>query len=356
MTFLKKLGCAAALAVSVSAAQAAPILNDWVFNPNGGGYHKGQDIGEYLDINGSGFIQLKATSATSFTFTEHAVFNLSQADSNGKLFPLNYTGGNISAVLVAYGTGTYGKDFTFTGGTIRMYQNPVTGQYGSTAGYYGANLGNLIASFDVLMGGGGNVDAKGSPLSNGQVSVFASAQPGMLAAGYFFDRQGNDLSRFAVDAFAFTNASTTSRPGSRLVQRSGLRPGRLQGSRLRQGQLQERRRRPLLHRRQRPVQDRQRSAGARFGRAVRRRPARRGRGSSPSRTLIMAARRSSARPVASKQEKAAERRLFHSAAGRARAPPPVRISVPAWRAGWVRPRCARSVAPGRAPLPGSCRG
>lgn len=217
MTFLKKLGCAAAFAVATSTAQAAPILNNWVFNPNGGGFAKGQTIGEYLDINGNGFIQIKATGATSFSFTEHAVFNLAQADGNGKLFPLNYAGGNISAVMEAHGTGSFGKDFSFTGGTIRMYQNPKNGQYGSTTGIYGANLGNMIAEFNVLVGGGGNVDAKGSPVKNGQVSVFAEALPGMLAAGYFFDSHGNDLSKHKVESFAFTNANTIAKPGSRLV-------------------------------------------------------------------------------------------------------------------------------------------
>ncbi len=217
MKLLKKLACTAAVAMSMGAAQAAPVLNDWVFNPTGDGYESGQVINEYLDVNGNAFINLTPTGDTSFTFTEHAVFNISQADSNGVLFPLAYPGGNISAVFEATGTGNFSGAFTFSGGTIRMYQNPVNGQYGSANGIYGANLGNLIASFDVLAGGGGLVDASGSPTTNGQVSVFARAEAGALAPGYFFLDGGEDLSGSAVLAFAFTNANTVGDPTDRLV-------------------------------------------------------------------------------------------------------------------------------------------
>jgi hypothetical protein len=134
------------------------------------------------------------------------------------LFPVNYAGGNISATLEAVGTGSFGGSFSFTSGTIKMYQNPTNGQYGSTLGYYGANLGNLIATFSVLAGGGGKVDGKGNPTDNGQVSVFAQALPGQLAAGYFFDNNGVDMSTLKSTAFAFTNANTVGSPTARLVK------------------------------------------------------------------------------------------------------------------------------------------
>jgi hypothetical protein len=170
-----------------------------------------------LDVNGNAFIDLTATGGTSFSFTEHAVFNISQADSNGILFPIAYPGGNITAVFEATGTGNFSGAFTFAGGTIRMYQNPTDGEYGGTNGVYGANLGNLIASFDILAGGGGLVDANGSPLTNGQVSVFAQASAGALAPGYFFRSNGNDLSGEEILAFAFTNANTVGDPTDTLV-------------------------------------------------------------------------------------------------------------------------------------------
>ena len=195
---------------------AAPVLNDWVFNPSGSGFAGGQTVNEYLDVNGNAFIQLQPTGGTSFSFTETAVFNLPQADSNGQLFGMNFPGGNITATFQATGTGSFGGAFSFTGGTIRLYQNPVGPQYGTALGYYGANLGNMIAEFDV-MGGGGLVDATGSPINNGQVSVFARADAGDLASGYFFKGDGTDLSTESILSFAFTNANTLGRPSRRLV-------------------------------------------------------------------------------------------------------------------------------------------
>ena len=216
MKLLKKLACATAVAMSFAgAANAAQILTDWRFNPNGGGFDNAQVIGEYLDVNGNSFIQLNPTGSNSFSFVEHAVFNITQADSNGQLFPVNFPGGNITATFEGVGNGTFGTgssngSFTFTGGTIRMYQNPENGEYGGTGGIYGANLGNEIAVFNVLAGGGGEVDASGSPIANGQVSVFARATS--MDPGYFFRSNGQDLSMESVMAFAFTNANPMENP------------------------------------------------------------------------------------------------------------------------------------------------
>lgn len=218
MNFLKNLGCAAAVSLAIAGtASAGPVLNDWVFNPNGGGFAAGQTVNEYLDVNGNAFIQIAPTTGNNFSFREHAVFNIVQADSNGSLFPVNYAGGNITATFEAFGTGTFSGGFTFAGGTIRVFQNPTNGQYGSTQGFYGANLGNEIATFTVLPGGGGQVDASGNPISNGQVSVFAKAEKGALDAGYFFNANGKDLSEDALLSFAFTNANTVGAPTSRLI-------------------------------------------------------------------------------------------------------------------------------------------
>lgn len=218
MNFVKKLVCAAAFALGTTgAAIASPVLNNWVFNPNGGGFASGQVVSEYLDINGNAFIQLTATGGTSFSFKETAVFNIVQADSNGKLFPLSFPGGNITATFEALGTGNFGSTFTFSSGTVRMYHNRVSAEYGTSNGYYGANLGEMIAEFDVL-GGGGQVDATGVPIRNGQVSVFAQAAPGKLDAGYFFNANGKDLSTESILSFAFTNANTLASPERLLVQ------------------------------------------------------------------------------------------------------------------------------------------
>jgi len=219
MKFLKKLTCAAAVAMSMaSAAHAGPVLEDWVFNPNGGGYEAGRQVDEYLDVNGNAFIQINPTGGNSFNFTEHAVFNIVQADGKGGfLFPVQYTGGNITATFEATGTGNFSGAFSFTGGTIRMYQNPVGGQYAGTEGIYGADRGNLIAEFNVLAGGGGLVDASGDPTNNGQVTVLAKATPGSLAEGYFFRNGGKDLAMESIMSFAFTNANTIANPNGTLV-------------------------------------------------------------------------------------------------------------------------------------------
>jgi hypothetical protein len=218
MKFLKKLACAAAVAMTVAgAANASTVMNDWVFNPTGTGFANGQVVNESLDVNGNAFIQITPTGASSFSFAEHAVFNIVQADSNGQLFPVNFAGGNITATFEATGTGNFSGAFTFGGGTIRLFQNPTNGQYGSTEGFYGANLGNEIATFSVLAGGGGLVDASGSPVNNGQVTVLAHAPVGGLDAGYFFRENGADLSQESVLAFAFTNANTVGAPTTRLV-------------------------------------------------------------------------------------------------------------------------------------------
>lgn len=218
MNFVKKFICAAAVALGTTgAAIASPVLNNWVFNPVGGGLAAGQVINEYLDFNGNAFIQLSSTGGNAFSFKETAVFNVLQADSNGRYFPLNYPTGNISATFQASGNGVFGGEFSFASGTIRIYRNPVGGQYASTNGYYGANLGEVIAEFNVLEGGGGMVDASGSPTRNGQVSVFAQAAPGMLDAGYFFNSAGRDLSTESILSFAFTNANTLGSPTTRLV-------------------------------------------------------------------------------------------------------------------------------------------
>lgn len=214
MNFLKNLGCAAAVSLAIAGtASAAPVMNDWVFNPNGGGYEAGQQVKEYLDVNGNAFIQITPTGGNNFSFREHAVFRSTQADGIGELFPVAYAGGNITATFEAVGTGTFGEGFTFSGGTIRMYQNPTGGQYGGTNGVFGANLGNLIATFTVLPGGGGDVDASGSPVGNGNVSVFAKAAEGGLAPGYFYNSDGVDLSTKALLSFAFTNANPVSNDG-----------------------------------------------------------------------------------------------------------------------------------------------
>lgn len=213
---MKKLACAAGIALSAMAsANAATVLNNWYFDPNGAaGAGAPQQVNEYLDINGNAFIQITPTGGSNFSFTEKAVFNSVQADSNGSLFPLTHPGGNITATFEAFGAGQFNAGFQFLGGSIKIYSDPVN-DYASTNGIYGANQGTLIGTFNVLVGGGGLVDANGSPLANGQISVFAEAVS--LAPGYFFSPSNVDLSTGDVLAFAFTNANTIGSPTTNMV-------------------------------------------------------------------------------------------------------------------------------------------
>jgi hypothetical protein len=188
-------------------------MNDWQLNPTGTGTAGAKTIHEYLDVNGNSFINLTATGGSQFNFTEHSVFNILQADSNGQLL---YPNGGLTATFEAFGDGSFNGAFSFAGGTIKIYSNPTPGQYGTSAGYYGANLGNLIATFDVT-GGGGRVDELGNPVSNGQVTVNAMASTGQLAPGYFFSNKGTDLSSQNVLSFAFTNANPLQTPTALLV-------------------------------------------------------------------------------------------------------------------------------------------
>lgn len=219
MKFLKQTCTAfAAIAAIGASGSASAVLNDWYFNPVGGGYATAQQINEYLDINGNAFIDITPVGGPNFVFSEFGVFNSVQADSNGQLFPVNYAGGNITAVFSGSGAGGFSSTFSFdAGGTLDVYQNPINNQYGTTLGIYGANLGTKIATFTVLPGGGGSVDASGTPVANGQITVFAQANIGDLLSGYFFDPSGNDLTGSEVLAFAFTNANTVGSPSSTQV-------------------------------------------------------------------------------------------------------------------------------------------
>jgi hypothetical protein len=212
----KVLGAAGfALAMVGTAANAGSLLTDWYFNPLGTGLHPvggvdAQKISQYLNVDGDAFIQIAPTSpgSSTFSFNEHAVFNVSQADSNAQLFPVNYPHAFITATFQGTGHGVFGSTFSFDSGAINIYQNSVS-QYTSTTGIYGADQGNLIATFQVDAGGGGSVDGTGNPLSNGEIKVFAEAKaPNGLKAGYFFrDSSGTDLSTQDVLSFAFTNAN-----------------------------------------------------------------------------------------------------------------------------------------------------
>lgn len=218
----KKLIIAASVMMAFSgAASAATVLNNWEFDPNGPAGAGPVTVNEYLDVNGNGFIKITPTGdgsiGSAYTFTQFSVFNSVQYDSLGQLFPVTH-GVTITAVAETTGTGVFGGSFVFdAGGTFKIYSDSGN-NYGSTAGIFGANVGNLIGSFTTLVGGGGVVDGSGSPTGNGQITIDAIAEPGDLTPGYWFAPGGSpDLTDSTVLSFAFTNANTTGSPTSTMI-------------------------------------------------------------------------------------------------------------------------------------------
>jgi len=217
MNVFKKIACGAAVALSMmGSASAASVMNNWVFNPTGSGFATGQTINEYLDITGNAFINLTPGPNGTFTFQENAVFRSPYAD-NGPSFAGTF-GRYITATFSASGSGTFSGAFQFNSGTINIYSN-IVDSFGGSAGYYGADQGTLIATFDVEQGGGGRVDANGDPTGNGEITVLAKAKaPAGLAPGYWYRGNGDDLSSEDILSFAFTNANTIGQPTAQLVR------------------------------------------------------------------------------------------------------------------------------------------
>jgi hypothetical protein len=211
MKLITKLLCTAGVALSMmGAAHAETILNNWSFNPTGTGPVGAMPVTESLDVTGAGFIDLTVTGANTFNFVEHAVFKILSGDNGTNEIDSYWNDQRVTATFEAAGQGTFNGGFIFTSGKIRMYTtNAAVAPYGTSAGFYGANVGTMIAEFDVLVGGGGLVNPDGSPVNNGQVTVHAKASAGAgLMPGVFF-RNGNiDLTNEDVLSFAFTNANT----------------------------------------------------------------------------------------------------------------------------------------------------
>ncbi|THF65500.1 flocculation-associated PEP-CTERM protein PepA [Pseudothauera nasutitermitis] len=176
-TFLASAAVAAGMALAPVAHSA--VLTNWYLDADGSGSGNATRITSFVDIVGGAYITLTPTSLTTFTFDEWGAVRSPSHD-----FGLPYAVGQtheIAALFTASGTGTFGGDAFFTGGTLHLYSIPV-GQWGSTTGTFGVD-GVPIASFTIT-GGGLQVNADGTPVANGQVELIAKAS--YLAPGYFF--------------------------------------------------------------------------------------------------------------------------------------------------------------------------
>lgn len=204
----KHLLAAAALTAACAPLSASAFLQNWQFNPTGGGLGGAVTVSEYLDYIGNSYIQNTFTSSTTFTFTDNGAFVISGVDGVPQSWSRQITG----LLTGVTGSGTLGGSISFTGGTLKLYSD-ATFNYGSTTGYFGANDGTQFATL-TLVGGNGAVDTSGLP--NGFLSmVFAFTN---LSCGYAFDSLGNDLCTLVPSlppvlfGFTTTNASWVKSP------------------------------------------------------------------------------------------------------------------------------------------------
>lgn len=171
-------------------APASAFLKNWYLDPTGAASGTGDVlIGELLDTVGTTWIDNTIGSGNTGTFEEWGAFESSGHDGLGST--IGYTdadsnkfGGELTALF--YGTGNVDLNsgtIDFTDGWLDIYTHD-TADFGSNTDggtdargnpiTYGANNGTLIASFDVLAGGGGSVDVTGSEFAgapNGEITT-----------------------------------------------------------------------------------------------------------------------------------------------------------------------------------------
>jgi hypothetical protein len=194
------------VAVISGQANAGTIaLEDWGFNPNGvDGSLPGliipideiTYIGQtYIDQDGVGpgttFVDSGAFSATSFQ-NDGAPISVATT-----MLGFSY---EITAVIEASGVNTtlVGTDQNFVfdaGGTVSLYLDTAM-DYGSSNGFYGADGGTLIASFEITSGSG---DFDFNPnITDGQIDLYMKAT--YLKTGVWYDADGvTDLATMVDD-------------------------------------------------------------------------------------------------------------------------------------------------------------
>jgi PEP-CTERM motif-containing protein len=194
-----------------SNAMADQIL-DWELNTSGIGGVTQTGI-DNLSFNGASFIDTTANIGdpigTAFTFTDKGVFNIQQYNA-GLLLPFVIPGGELTAFFEATGSGNLGGAFTFdAGGTLDLYFD-TTADYGSASNAYGTTDGTKIASFTQLAGGGGFVNADGTPQANGQITLLYEAT--FLDPAIWLDVGGNSLPTLLTLGFVTSNAANLPDP------------------------------------------------------------------------------------------------------------------------------------------------
>ncbi len=190
-------------AIFVSTSTASATLVNWYFNPDGSGYANATKITDYLNTNGAAYIANSFTNQALGlgTFKEVATFKSTSHDLLTDPYNMG-TAKELTSVFTGSGS-LVGGYFVFSTGLLNMYSDKNAADYGSTNGYFGAdNGGNLIATFD-LINGGGTLDSTFAP--SGQIAANFAAT--YLQDGYWYDPSGNPL--LALPSTVYTLGITT---------------------------------------------------------------------------------------------------------------------------------------------------
>jgi hypothetical protein len=198
-----------ALAVGLmSTASAEAQLNQWKLMLPGGPTVTGID---QLGFNGESFVSNTFSNASNFTFTDNGIFNITTKNAGKTLvgseqqLTASYMGGT------GYGSLTGGSITFNAGGTLDIYYNASASAFDDTtagatvANRDGAATGIKIATFTQLAGGGGGINANGTPSSNGMLTLLFKATD--LMDGVFFDSNGVELKEGMTIGFVTSNAS-----------------------------------------------------------------------------------------------------------------------------------------------------
>ncbi|MCP3852184.1 MAG: flocculation-associated PEP-CTERM protein PepA [Gammaproteobacteria bacterium] len=208
MKSLSRLSIATALSgmLVLPNIASAEFLTDWYLDLDADGDKV--EISGSLDFSGASYIALTPTGGLGFTFTDDGFFNVTGATFGGGINDNSGSDYELTGIFEgATGTGEFGGGIKFDNGigTLELFSDSAL-NYGSSDGVYGADDGVSIASFTVKAGDG-IVDPSGLP--NGMISLSFIADS--LAAGYWFDSNGVDLSTRLLDELVFgfvtTNAS-----------------------------------------------------------------------------------------------------------------------------------------------------
>lgn len=163
---------------------SADLLSNWSISLDGTNY---MTMSSYLQVAGVGYIENTQVEPGLFTFEEWAVF---QAQDNKAGDTIQDVFGNYQLTGVFYGTGIVVPDgsFSFTSGLLKMYVDDSRVYGDGPEDYYGAAAGDLIATFEIISGGG-EVETDLTPSG----SVDTTLRSTFLEAGYFFNSAMQDL-------------------------------------------------------------------------------------------------------------------------------------------------------------------